>query len=82
MVNGLELAVGEATAGGEVVVLGDRVRETLSDDHHTGPPETEQPAERHSDQQQQHAQVEDEVPGLAQVAALGGHRFGAGVVAV
>jgi hypothetical protein len=45
----------------------------LTDDHHAGAAEAEECAEAHPDQQEQQADVEDQVAGLPQVAALGRH---------
>ncbi|MPM57531.1 hypothetical protein SDC9_104353 [bioreactor metagenome] len=67
-------AVPEQPAAGEVVVLGDVVGEALAGHHDRGALVAEQGAPGDADQQHQHAQVEQQVAELAQVAPLGGHR--------
>jgi hypothetical protein len=67
-----QVRLAEAGTRGEVVVLGQVVGEALSDDHHTGAAEPEEDAHRHPEQQEQQADVEDQVAGFPQVAALRG----------
>ena len=68
-----QIRLREPSAGGEVVVLGEVVGEALADDHHAGAAETEEHADRHPDQHEEQADVEDQIAGLAQVAAFGRH---------
>ena len=63
----------EQAAGGEVVVLGQVVGEAvlLADEHDDAALVAEQAADGEADQHHEHGQVEEQVAGLAQVAALG-----------
>jgi hypothetical protein len=69
-----QVRLAEAGTRGEVVVLGQVVGEALSDDHHTGAAEPEEDAQRDPEQQEQQADVEDEVARLPEIAALGRDR--------
>ncbi len=68
----LEVAVGELGPRGEVVVLGQIVGEALPDQHHRGAAEPPQRSGGRAEQDEDQADVEDQVAGLAQVAAFGG----------
>ena len=67
----LELGGVEQRAGTEVVVLAQRVGEAVLGDDDDAALEAEQPTDREADQDDQHREVEEQVAGLAQVAALG-----------
>ncbi len=69
----LQVVGAEEGAGPEVVVLAERVGEAVVGHHDDAALEAEQPAEREPDQHDQHRQVEQQVAGLAEVAALGAH---------
>ena len=63
----------EQAAGVEVVVLGQRVGEPVADHQDHAALVAEQAADPEADQHDQHRQVEQQVAGLAQLPALGGH---------
>ena len=78
----LHLRGAEQRAGVEVVVLGEAVGEGVADHEDHAAAVAEHAAQREADEHDEHREVEEQVAGLAQVAALGadGVRRGAGLV--